>query len=150
MHRHVFDPVAQHRDWCPWVSVEKEKGNLDGSVFVGCEAELPQPGWKAALTLFLSMKRSLSPVGASPSQVSQISQICILLKFIYLYFVVIFHPSNAHFFFFFFHPGSSWQIKKGVLDIPTVAGILPKPVSCTSEGGLANRGDVILVVPCPL
>ncbi|ROI15439.1 Nuclear-interacting partner of ALK [Anabarilius grahami] len=68
MHRHVFDPVAQHRDWCPWVSVEKEKGNLDGSVFVGSEAELPQPGWKAALSLFLSMKRSLSPAGASPSQ----------------------------------------------------------------------------------
>lgn len=81
MHRHVFDPVAQHRDWCPWVSVEKEKGNLDGSVFVGSEAELPQPGWKAALTLFLSMKRSLSPAGASPSQVSQISHICILLSF---------------------------------------------------------------------
>ncbi|XDV24959.1 hypothetical protein PO909_028975 [Leuciscus waleckii] len=68
MHRNVFDPVAQHRDWCPWVSVGREEGNLDGSVFVGCEAELPQPGWKAALTLFLSMKRSLSPVGASPSQ----------------------------------------------------------------------------------
>ncbi len=56
MHRNVFDPVAQHRDWCPWVSVEREEGNLDGSIFVGCEAELPQPGWKAALTLFLSMK----------------------------------------------------------------------------------------------
>ncbi|XP_050962876.1 nuclear-interacting partner of ALK isoform X1 [Labeo rohita] len=68
MHRNVFDPVAQHRDWCPWVSVEKEEGDLDGSVFVGSEAELPQPGWKAVLALFLSMKRSLSPVGASPSQ----------------------------------------------------------------------------------
>ncbi|KAF4114685.1 hypothetical protein G5714_004908 [Onychostoma macrolepis] len=68
MHRNLFDPVAQHRDWCPWVSVEREEGNLDGSVYVGCEAELPQPGWKAAFTLFLSMKRSLSPVGASPSQ----------------------------------------------------------------------------------
>lgn len=80
MHRNVFDPVAQHRDWCPWVSVEGEEGNLDGSIFVGCEAELPQPGWKAALTLFLSMKRSLSPVGASPSQVNQIRQLCILPK----------------------------------------------------------------------
>ncbi|XP_026064836.1 nuclear-interacting partner of ALK-like [Carassius auratus] len=68
MHRNVFDPVAQHRDWCPWVSVEREEANLEGSVCVGSEAELPQPGWKAALTLFLSMKRSLSPVGASPAQ----------------------------------------------------------------------------------
>ncbi|XP_059367077.1 nuclear-interacting partner of ALK [Carassius carassius] len=68
MHRNVFDPVAQHRDWCPWVSEEREDSGEDGSVFVGCEAEVPQPGWKAALTLFLSMKRSLSPVGASPSQ----------------------------------------------------------------------------------
>jgi len=139
----VFDPVAQHRDWCPWVSVGREEGNLDGSVFVGCESELPQPGWKAALTLFLSMKRSLSPVGASPSQVRQITN---LLKL-----TVIFHLSNTFFFFFFFHLGSSWQIKKGVLDIPTVAGIFPKPVSYTLESGLGNPGDIILVVVrCPL
>lgn len=68
LHRNMFDPVAQHRDWCPWVSVEKEEDNQDASDFVGCEAELPQPGWKAVLALFLSMKQSLNPVGASPSQ----------------------------------------------------------------------------------
>ncbi|XP_051976505.1 zinc finger C3HC-type protein 1-like [Xyrauchen texanus] len=68
LHRNVFDPVAQHRDWCPWVCLGLEKWNLDGSVFVGCEAELPQPGWKAAMTLFLSLKRNISPVGASTSQ----------------------------------------------------------------------------------
>ncbi|XP_056604450.1 nuclear-interacting partner of ALK [Triplophysa dalaica] len=68
MLRNAFDPVAQHRDWCPWVSVEQDQGSPDGSVLVGSDAELPQPGWKAALTLFLSMKRSISPIGTSPSQ----------------------------------------------------------------------------------
>ncbi|XP_055045691.2 zinc finger C3HC-type protein 1 [Misgurnus anguillicaudatus] len=68
LHRNVFDPIAQHRDWCPWVCVEQEQGNLDGCSLVGSEAELPQPGWKAALNLFLSMKRSISPIGTSPSQ----------------------------------------------------------------------------------
>lgn len=72
MLRNGFDPVAQHRDWCPWVSVEQDQGNPDGSVLVGSDAELPQPGWKAALTLFLSMKRSISPIGTSPSQVNLI------------------------------------------------------------------------------
>ncbi|XP_051544107.1 zinc finger C3HC-type protein 1-like [Myxocyprinus asiaticus] len=66
LHKNLFDPVAQHRDWCPWVIVGQEERNLDSSVFVGCEAELPQPVWKAALTLFISLKRS--PVGSSPSQ----------------------------------------------------------------------------------
>lgn len=60
-----------------------------------------------------------------------------------LYFAIskdifLFHPSNA---LFCFYSGSSWQIKKGVFDIPTVAGIFPVPVSCVSEGGLGNPGD---------
>lgn len=101
MHRNVFDPVAQHRDWCPWVSVDREDGNLDGSDCVDSEAEVPQPGWKAALTLFLSMKRSLSPVGASPSQVNQILQLYIFAK------AIIFITLIPCLFFIFFHPGSS-------------------------------------------
>ncbi|TRY98791.1 hypothetical protein DNTS_021656 [Danionella cerebrum] len=68
LHRTVFDPVIQHRDWCPWVSVDREEDAQDGSVVDGCEADLPQPGWKAALTLFLSMKQGPSLLGASPSQ----------------------------------------------------------------------------------
>lgn len=74
MNRNAFDPIAQHRDWCPWVCPSREEEVLPpkkGSLPEGCEAERPQPGWKAALNLFLSMKHSLTPVGASPSQVSQ-------------------------------------------------------------------------------
>uniref|UniRef100_A0AAY4CSQ9 Nuclear-interacting partner of ALK n=1 Tax=Denticeps clupeoides TaxID=299321 RepID=A0AAY4CSQ9_9TELE len=69
LHRNTFDPVAQHRDWCPWVSVEEDKdAGVVGAVRLGSEAELPLPGWRAVLAHFLSTKRSLSPVGASPSQ----------------------------------------------------------------------------------
>ncbi|KAG7456113.1 hypothetical protein MATL_G00248280 [Megalops atlanticus] len=70
MHRNVFDPVAQHRDWCPWVSVGKE-GVLNNAAEPQSpppDTDSPQPGWKAALDLFLSMKKCLSPTGASPSQ----------------------------------------------------------------------------------
>ncbi|KAL2102649.1 hypothetical protein ACEWY4_001817 [Coilia grayii] len=73
MNRNAFDPIAQHRDWCPWVCVAEEEAlpSTSGSLPEGSEAERPQPGWKAALTLFLSMKHSLNPVGASPSQGAQ-------------------------------------------------------------------------------
>ncbi|XP_012679949.2 nuclear-interacting partner of ALK [Clupea harengus] len=73
MNRNAFDPVGQHRDWCPWVSTNEEDvlPPKNGSLPEGCEAERPQPGWRAALTLFLSMKHSLTPVGASPSQGAQ-------------------------------------------------------------------------------
>lgn len=81
MNRNAFDPVAQHRDWCPWVSValcdeeQQESEALLASqtptLPEGSEAERPQPGWRAALNLFLSMKHSLTPVGASPSQGAQ-------------------------------------------------------------------------------
>ncbi|XP_062374513.1 nuclear-interacting partner of ALK [Sardina pilchardus] len=70
MNRNAFDPIAQHRDWCPWVSTSEQEATppRKDSLPEGAEAERPQPGWKAALTLFLSMKHSLAPVGASPSQ----------------------------------------------------------------------------------
>ncbi|XP_063073388.1 nuclear-interacting partner of ALK [Engraulis encrasicolus] len=83
MNRNAFDPIGQHRDWCPWVCVPRKEedetsprpslasGNGGSSLPLGSEAERPQPGWKAALTLFLSMKHSLHPVGASPSQAAR-------------------------------------------------------------------------------
>ncbi|KAJ8416409.1 hypothetical protein AAFF_G00356970 [Aldrovandia affinis] len=72
MHRNVFDPVAQHRDWCPWVSTSRPDSHREGQPAEPQtplpDTESPQPGWKASLSLLLSMKKCLSPTGASPSQ----------------------------------------------------------------------------------
>ncbi|KAJ8262250.1 hypothetical protein GJAV_G00164300 [Gymnothorax javanicus] len=72
MHRHVFDPLGQHRDWCPWVStgqghMHREASPTDPQT-PPPETDDPQPGWRASLSLFLSMKKCLSAAGTSPSQ----------------------------------------------------------------------------------
>uniref|UniRef100_A0A8C7L9B9 Zinc finger, C3HC-type containing 1 n=2 Tax=Oncorhynchus TaxID=8016 RepID=A0A8C7L9B9_ONCKI len=69
LHRSVFDPLAQHRDWCPWVNVGKENTQPTGGVpLLGQDGE-HQQGWKAALTLLLPMKKHFSPnKAASPLQ----------------------------------------------------------------------------------
>ncbi|KAI4878054.1 hypothetical protein NFI96_011669 [Prochilodus magdalenae] len=66
--RNVFDPVAQHRSWCPWVSVIREECDLDGLLTVGCDTALPPSGWRVTLGLLLAKKGSVSPTGATPSQ----------------------------------------------------------------------------------
>ncbi|KAM3587901.1 uncharacterized protein V6R79_016632 [Siganus canaliculatus] len=68
LHKNAFDPLAQHRDWCPWISVGKE--NVDpGSVpFLGGDAGLHQQGWKAALDLLVPMKRNSNTAESSPAQ----------------------------------------------------------------------------------
>lgn len=68
LHKNAFDPLAQHRDWCPWITVGKE--NLDpGAVpFLGGVSALHQQGWKAALNLLMPMKKNSNTVGDSPVQ----------------------------------------------------------------------------------
>uniref|UniRef100_A0A8C9TEY2 Zinc finger, C3HC-type containing 1 n=1 Tax=Scleropages formosus TaxID=113540 RepID=A0A8C9TEY2_SCLFO len=72
MHRGVFDPVAQHRDWCPWVTTVDGDANkelqLDETQSSLFDLERPIQGWRAALQLFLSLKRPISPAGPSSSQ----------------------------------------------------------------------------------
>lgn len=66
IHRNAFDPLAQHRDWCPWVSVGKE--NVDPGVvvpFLDGGSSLDQQGWKAALDLLMPSKNSTT---SSPAQ----------------------------------------------------------------------------------
>ncbi|KAM7378249.1 hypothetical protein PAMA_013239 [Pampus argenteus] len=67
LHKNAFDPLAQHRDWCPWISAGKE--NLDpGAIpFSGGASTLHQQGWKAALNVLMPMKNSTT-VGDSPVQ----------------------------------------------------------------------------------
>uniref|UniRef100_A0A4W5QAJ7 Zinc finger, C3HC-type containing 1 n=1 Tax=Hucho hucho TaxID=62062 RepID=A0A4W5QAJ7_9TELE len=69
LHRTVFDPLAQHRDWCPWVNVGKENTQPTGGVPLLGQEGGHQQGWKAALTLLLPMKKCFSPnKSASPLQ----------------------------------------------------------------------------------
>ncbi|CAN9508203.1 unnamed protein product [Ophioblennius macclurei] len=65
--KNAFDPLAQHRDWCPWVSVGKE--NVDpGAVIPLLDggSGLDQQGWKAALDLLMPAKKNSTT--SSPAQ----------------------------------------------------------------------------------
>lgn len=68
LHKSTFDPLAQHRDWCPWISVGKE--NMDPGAMDGNGAR-HQQGWKAALDFLMPMKKNANSAGNSPSQASQ-------------------------------------------------------------------------------
>uniref|UniRef100_UPI0037E73892 zinc finger C3HC-type protein 1 n=1 Tax=Semicossyphus pulcher TaxID=241346 RepID=UPI0037E73892 len=68
LHRNAFDPLAQHRDWCPWVSVGKENVDPGTIPFLDRGAGLHQQGWKAALDLLMPMKKNSNIAGGSPAQ----------------------------------------------------------------------------------
>ncbi|KAG9346876.1 hypothetical protein JZ751_005803 [Albula glossodonta] len=65
--------VGQHRDWCPWVSTGRGGDTFRQTTPTYPQAppsdsDSPEPGWKASLSLLLSMKKGPTPTGASPSQ----------------------------------------------------------------------------------
>ncbi|KAM4570183.1 zinc finger C3HC-type protein 1 isoform 2-T2 [Odontesthes bonariensis] len=68
LHKNAFDPLAQHRDWCPWISVGKE--NEDPGAIPSSDGDTPlnQQGWKAALDLLMPTKKNSSAQGGSPAQ----------------------------------------------------------------------------------
>ncbi|XP_038594837.1 nuclear-interacting partner of ALK isoform X2 [Micropterus salmoides] len=66
--RNAFDPLAQHRDWCPWISVGKENVDPGSIPFLGSGSALHQQGWKAALDLLMPMKKNSNTTGGSPGQ----------------------------------------------------------------------------------
>uniref|UniRef100_A0A3P8S1V7 Zinc finger, C3HC-type containing 1 n=1 Tax=Amphiprion percula TaxID=161767 RepID=A0A3P8S1V7_AMPPE len=68
LHKNAFDPLAQHRDWCPWISVGKE--NVDPGVISILDGgpALHQQGWKAALDLLMPTKKNSGTQGSSPGQ----------------------------------------------------------------------------------
>ncbi|XP_078099263.1 zinc finger C3HC-type protein 1 isoform X1 [Sander vitreus] len=68
LHKNAFDPLAQHRDWCPWISAGKENVDPGANPFLDGVSELNQQGWKAALDLLMPMKKNSSTVGGSPGQ----------------------------------------------------------------------------------
>ncbi|XP_008300493.1 zinc finger C3HC-type protein 1 [Stegastes partitus] len=68
LHKNAFDPLAQHRDWCPWISVGKENVDPGVTSFLDGGSALHQQGWKAALDLLMPTKKNSSTEGGSPGQ----------------------------------------------------------------------------------
>ncbi|XP_024120539.1 nuclear-interacting partner of ALK isoform X1 [Oryzias melastigma] len=67
LHKGTFDPLSQHRDWCPWISAGKENVDPDPASALDGGVALNQQGWKAALDLFMPSKNSSTPKD-SPGQ----------------------------------------------------------------------------------
>ncbi|XP_040886259.1 nuclear-interacting partner of ALK [Toxotes jaculatrix] len=68
LHKNAFDPLAQHRDWCPWISVGKENVDPGAIPVLDGGSALHQQGWKAALDLLMPMRKNSDTVGGSPAQ----------------------------------------------------------------------------------
>ncbi|XP_059182377.1 nuclear-interacting partner of ALK [Centropristis striata] len=68
LHRNTFDPLAQHRDWCPWISVGKENVDPGTVPFLTGDSALHQQGWKAALDLLMPAKKNSNTAAGSPGQ----------------------------------------------------------------------------------
>ncbi|XP_061494011.1 zinc finger C3HC-type protein 1 isoform X2 [Rhineura floridana] len=58
--RSFFDPVSQHRDWCPWVNVVKESAAYGGAGEGHPEVK-GEPGWQMVLKAVLASRRSDRP-----------------------------------------------------------------------------------------
>ncbi|XP_033882055.1 zinc finger C3HC-type protein 1-like [Acipenser ruthenus] len=74
INRSFFDPIFQHRDWCPWVRMAEEQRvreqaapSRDHPSQCGITKNL-QPAWKAVLEVFVSMKKSNNPEGGNSSE----------------------------------------------------------------------------------
>ncbi|XP_067861297.1 nuclear-interacting partner of ALK [Heptranchias perlo] len=71
--RGYFDPVSQHRDWCPWIGRKLKPEDTPHDPEQGEQVSAPgspektEPGWRAALRVLLSLKRSRSPSEDSDS-----------------------------------------------------------------------------------
>ncbi|KAM4614675.1 zinc finger C3HC-type protein 1 [Polymixia lowei] len=68
IHRNAFDPLAQHRDWCPWINVGKENADPGAIPMLDGDSTLHLQGWRAALELLLPMKRISNTSEGSPAQ----------------------------------------------------------------------------------
>ncbi|XP_034019435.1 nuclear-interacting partner of ALK isoform X2 [Thalassophryne amazonica] len=68
VHKSTFDPLAQHRDWCPWIAIGKENMDPGALPFLGGGSAPHQQGWKAALDLLLPMKKNSDTLGKTSAQ----------------------------------------------------------------------------------
>ncbi|XP_057711513.1 nuclear-interacting partner of ALK [Corythoichthys intestinalis] len=63
----AFEPLAQHRDWCPWVAVGKENVDPRATPLSDAVPAPHQQGWKAVLDLLMPAKNT-NTVGSSTAQ----------------------------------------------------------------------------------
>ncbi|XP_008398901.2 nuclear-interacting partner of ALK isoform X1 [Poecilia reticulata] len=64
----AFDPLAQHRDWCPWISEGKENMDPGALSSLARTSTVNQQGWKAALDLLMPTKKNSSAQGGIQAQ----------------------------------------------------------------------------------
>ncbi|XP_043821014.1 nuclear-interacting partner of ALK [Dromiciops gliroides] len=74
--RSVFDPVSQHRDWCPWVnSTQMEVAREDNEKELDiCTPSPADAGWKAVLHILLTHRRSNLPADTDSTNLSEKSR----------------------------------------------------------------------------
>ncbi|XP_029902100.1 zinc finger C3HC-type protein 1 [Myripristis murdjan] len=68
LHRNAFDPLAQHRDWCPWINVGKENADPGAIPVLEGDSTLYQQGWKATLDLLIPLKKNTKTGNGSQAQ----------------------------------------------------------------------------------
>ncbi|XP_068132070.1 zinc finger C3HC-type protein 1 isoform X2 [Hyperolius riggenbachi] len=65
----VFDPLYQHKTWCPWVSLDHSKNTEKSKATENGDAKVV--GWKAVLRVLLTEEKSRSLVDGDTSNVSE-------------------------------------------------------------------------------
>ncbi|PWA18283.1 hypothetical protein CCH79_00017807 [Gambusia affinis] len=65
----AFDPLAQHRDWCPWISEGKENMDPGALSSLARTSTVNQQGWKAALDLLMPTKKNSNAQGGTQSHI---------------------------------------------------------------------------------
>ncbi|XP_038145331.1 nuclear-interacting partner of ALK isoform X1 [Cyprinodon tularosa] len=66
--KRAFDPLTQHRDWCPWISEGKENMDPEVASPVVTTSTVNQQAWKAALGLLMPTKKNANAQGGTPAQ----------------------------------------------------------------------------------
>ncbi|XP_053262981.1 zinc finger C3HC-type protein 1 [Podarcis raffonei] len=64
--RSFFDPISQHRDWCPWVNVMKDPVSSGGTQ----QEEKENLGWQVTLKALLASRQSDRPVDVESENLS--------------------------------------------------------------------------------
>ncbi|XP_004642808.1 nuclear-interacting partner of ALK [Octodon degus] len=72
--RSFFDPISQHRDWCPWVNSALGRGAKENGGPEQDASAPVEPGWKGVLTVLLARKQSSQPAEANPMSLSEKSR----------------------------------------------------------------------------
>lgn len=73
--RQCFDPLSQHRDWCPWVNVPQEAETRE--VGNGDQQQTPrkaEPGWREVLAVLLAVGKANGALESDRTTVSEKSR----------------------------------------------------------------------------